>query len=80
MIFQPIRVRVIAELYYEKKKLRKNLNQKQLKILLFATVTLFGFTEFQIRRNRQIFKFSNFRLKISGFSRRPYEVTDIIRI
>ena len=80
MIFQPIGGRVIAELYYEKKNLRKNLNQKQLKNLLFATVTLFGFTGFQIRRNRQIFKFSNFRLKISGFSRRPYEVTDIIRI
>ena len=79
MLFQPIRVRVIVGLYY-KENLRKILNQKQLKNLLFTTVTLFGFIGFQIRGNRQIFKFSNFRLKISGFSRCPYEVTNSIRI
>ena len=64
MIFQPIGGRVIAELYYEKKNLRKNLNQKQLKNLLFATVTLFGFTGFQIRRNRQI----NLSFQTSGLN------------
>ena len=49
-----------------KKTSRKNLNQKQLKNLLFTTVTLFGFIVFQ-NSNRQIFKFLNFRLKISDF-------------
>ena len=77
MLFQPIRVRVIAELYNKKDF---NLKQKQIKNLLFTTNTLFGFIVFQIRDNRQIFKFLHFRLKISGFSRSPHEFTDIIRI
>ena len=62
------------------KTLRKHfINQKELKHF-FTTVTMFVFIGFQIRGNRQIFKFSNFRLKISGFSRCPYEVIDIMRI